>query len=275
MAEEIMMSSLPDCASPPLAPMPSASAPAALPPPQSRPPRTWYFIGTSLFGLGVFIFQFLGQIATFVALLLWAPHGPATTPEQLRALAHDGSWQAVAVIIGCPLTLAALWVPIRIARQGFFDYLALRWPNRGEVVAGLAMLGALLLVWFVLRLAFGQTMPVYMIETYQSARADGHLVAFAIALCVLGPIWEEAFVRGFLFQGWSKSFLGTAGTIVLSSALWAALHVQYNAFYITQIFVLGLLLGYLRHRSGSTWLTVILHAANNVFALIRVALAVG
>jgi membrane protease YdiL (CAAX protease family) len=270
-----MMSSLPDCASPPIAPMPSSPVTtlAASPPP--RAPRTWYFFGTTLFGLGVFAFQFLGQIATYLALLRWAPHEPATTPEQLRALAHDGGWQAVAVLVGCPLTLGALWVPIRIARQEFSSYLALRWPYRDEVVRGLTMLAVLLLVWYGLRLASGQTMPAYMIESYRSARAGGHLVIFVMALCLAGPLWEELFVRGFLFRGWSDSFLGIIGTILLSSALWAGLHVQYNAFFITQIFALGVLFGYLRHRSGSTWLTVILHAANNVIALVHVALVAG
>jgi membrane protease YdiL (CAAX protease family) len=278
MAEEIMMSSLPDLASPPLAPIPAVSS-VAEPPPlpvaaTSRPPRTWYFIGTTLFGLGVFAALSLAQLATFIALI-WHSGIPMPTPEQVRALTRDGGWLALCVIASCPATLGALWIPIRIVRQRYSDYLALRWPHRGEVVRSLAMLAALLVTWFLLRMALGQTMPAFMTETYRSASASGTLVVYIVGLCIAAPIAEEFLVRGFLFRGWSQSFLGPIGTIVLTSIAWAALHTQYNAFYMSEIFTLGILLGVLRHRSGSTWLTVILHAANNAVAIAHVALVVA
>ncbi len=268
-----MSSSLPDCLAPPLPAMPSAgvSAPPSAAP---RPPRTWYFIGTTLFGVGVFAVQALAQIATFIAAFILSGAEPPSTPEQVRALIHNGGWLSLSVVVSCPLLLGALWIPTRIARQRFSDYLALRWPDRGEVVRGLAMLAALLSVWFLFRLALGQSMPDFMIDTYRSARASGSLAVLVIGFCVAAPIAEEFLVRGFLFRGWSQSFLGVAGAIVLSSAAWAALHTQYNWFYLTQIFALGILFGILRHRSGSTWLTVILHAANNAVAVAHVALVV-
>jgi membrane protease YdiL (CAAX protease family) len=37
------------------------------------------------------------------------------------------------------------------------------------------------------------------------------------------------------------------------------MHTQYNLFYQVGVFASGLLLGYLRYRCGSTWLTVVLH----------------
>ncbi len=264
------MSSLPDCAPPPLPaipPVPTIAAAAA--------PRTWYFIGTTLFGLGVFAVQSLAQIATFIVVFIMSGAEPSSTPEQMRALIHNGAWLALSVIVACPLLLGALWIPIRIARQRFSDYLALRWPDRGEIVRGLAMLAALLLMWFLFRLALGQPMPDFMIDSYRSARASGWLPVLVIGFCVAAPVGEEFLVRGFLFRGWSQSFLGVAGAIVLSSAAWAALHTQYNWFYMSQIFALGILFGTLRYRSGSTWLTVILHAANNAVAVAHVALVVG
>jgi membrane protease YdiL (CAAX protease family) len=270
------MSSLPDCASPPLVPAPppipivaEAAAVAAAP----KPPRTWYFIGTALFGVGVFAIQSLAQLAVFLAMFVWSGAAPAQTPEQLRLLTHNGGWLAVAVIVACPVALGALWIPIRIARRTFSDYLALRWPDRGEVVRGLGLLAALLVVWLLLAYAFGQTIPAFMIESYTSARTSGFLPAYVLAFCVGAPVAEEFLVRGFLFRGWSQSFLGIPGAIVLSSAAWASLHSQYNWFYITDIFTLGLLLGVLRHRTGSTWLTVILHAANNLVAVVLAAMA--
>jgi membrane protease YdiL (CAAX protease family) len=271
MAEEILMSSLPDCASSPLVPAPAVPSSAETAP---RPPRTWYFIGTALFGLFVFAVQNLVEIAVILALFVRSGAAVPETPEQVRALLHNGGWMGLYVIVACPFVLGALWVPIRIARRSFSEYLALRWPDRGELVRGFAMLAAFLVAWFTLKHLFGQSTPAFMIETYSSARADGTLVLYVIGICVAAPIVEEFWVRGFLFRGWSESFLGSVGTIVLTSALWAGLHTQYNAFFMTQIFALGLLFATLRHRSGSTWLTVMLHGAYNAVAVVHVVLAV-
>jgi uncharacterized protein len=269
-----MMSSLPDCASPPLAPIPTVQTVAeGLPAvPAPRPPRTWYFIGTALFGLGIFAVQNLAEIATFLVLFIRSGAEQPQAQEQMRALIHNGGWLGLSLIVACPFVLGALWVPIRIARQSFSAYLALRWPDRGEVARGLALLAALWAVAFLLKNLFGQSIPAFMLETYRSARADGTMVAYVIGFCIAAPIVEELWMRGFIFRGWSQSFLGVAGTVVLSSALWAALHTQYNVFYMSEIFALGILLAVLRHRSRSTWLTVMLHATNNVVAVVHAAL---
>jgi membrane protease YdiL (CAAX protease family) len=50
------------------------------------------------------------------------------------------------------------------------------------------------------------------------------------------------------------------------------MHTQYELFFLTQIFVLGLLLGWIRWRSGSTLLTIMLHALVNAGAFAQAAL---
>ena len=72
---------------------------------------------------------------------------------------------------------------------------------------------------------------------------------------------EEFFARGFLYRGWSESFLGSTGAIVLSSLVWTALHLQYDWFFLGEVFSIGLLLGYIRYRSHSTWLTMVCTAS--------------
>ena len=101
-------------------------------------------------------------------------------------------------------------------------------------------------------------------DVLKSARADGALWLLVLAFCVAAPITEEFFARGFLYRGWSESFLRPVGAIVLSSLVWTALHLQYDWFFLGEVFSIGLLLGYLRYRSNSIWLTVILHGLNNL-----------
>jgi membrane protease YdiL (CAAX protease family) len=94
--------------------------------------------------------------------------------------------------------------------------------------------------------------------------ANWGLLTFLIGGCIAVPVMEEFVVRGFVFRGWSQSFLGPVGSIALSSVLWALIHMQYDWFGRFWIFVLGLALGHFRWRSNSTWLTVMVHSALNI-----------
>jgi uncharacterized protein len=103
----------------------------------------------------------------------------------------------------------------------------------------------------------------------KSAQADGALWLLVIAFCVGAPMTEEFFVRGFLYRGWSDSFLRPVGAIVLSSAVWTLMHLQYDWFFLGEVFSIGLLLGWLRRRFNSTWLTVFVHGLNNLAATLQ------
>jgi membrane protease YdiL (CAAX protease family) len=111
--------------------------------------------------------------------------------------------------------------------------------------------------------------PGFMLEVLKSSRADGTLWLLVIAFCVAAPLTEEFFVRGFLYRGWSESFLRPWGAIALSSLVWTAMHLQYDWFFFCEIFTIGLLLGWLRYRSNSTWLTTFVHGLNNLAATIQ------
>ena len=52
------------------------------------------------------------------------------------------------------------------------------------------------------------------------------------------------------------------------------MHVQYDAFTLGQIFLIGLLLGWMRWASGSTLLTIVLHMLANLAACIQAAIKV-
>jgi membrane protease YdiL (CAAX protease family) len=213
----------------------------------------------------------LGVILTIFVLLVWYDIPLSIPAADLKSLMHQAGWMALAMIVGCPFTLGVIWLATRIARQPFADYLALHWPTGRELVHAFAVMLAVLLVWFGVGWLIGQRASEFAIDTYRSAKALGWLVVYVAALVVFVPISEEFVVRGFLFRGWSQSFLGPVGAIVLTSAIWTALHIQYNAFYLSEIFAIGLVLGYFRWQTGSTWLTTIVHAAINLSSLIQTA----
>ncbi len=239
-----------------------------------RPPRIWKFWGTALWGLFIFAAMFVGQIGV-VAWFILRRGGPIDAVAVVHAVG-GGLTISLSVIMGLPAVLAALWIAIRISRTPFADYLALRWPSWTNLAIGVAALIVLVMAWDLLSRAAGREVaPGFMGEVLNSARADGTLWLLAIAFVVAAPVSEELFARGFLYRGWSESFLGPLGAIILSSLVWTALHLQYDWFFFGEVFSIGLLLGYLRYRSNSTWLTIIVHGLNNLAAVMQTILLTG
>ena len=110
--------------------------------------------------------------------------------------------------------------------------------------------------------------PPFMVEAYQTA---GFLPLFCLALIVAAPLAEESLFRGFLFEGILHSKLGPTGAVIFSALSWAVIHLQYDLYGIITIFVSGLLLGYVRLKTGSLYATMFLHGLMNLIATVEVA----
>jgi uncharacterized protein len=241
---------------------------------QRPPPRIWKFWGTTVWGLVVFGAMFAGQMAV-VAWFVLRREGPLDMAAAIHVLG-GGLTISLSVITGLPAVLAALWLAIHLSRTPFADYLALRWTSWKNVAIGIVALIVLVGAWELLSRATGrESAPGFMMDVLRSSRADGALWLLVIAFCVAAPISEELFARGFLYRGWSESFLRPTGAIILSSLVWTALHLQYDWYFFGEVFSIGLLLGYLRYRFNSTWLTIVVHGVNNLAAVVQTFLLVS
>ncbi|HEY0848399.1 MAG TPA: CPBP family intramembrane glutamic endopeptidase [Bradyrhizobium sp.] len=233
-----------------------------------RPPRIWKFWGTTLWGLFIFAAMFAGQLAV-VGYFVLRQEGDADIAATIRTVG-GGLTISLSVITGLPAVAAACWIAIRPSRTSFADYLGLRWTAWQNVALGVVSLAVLVGCWDLLSRALGREIsPGFMGDVLKSAQADGALWLLVVAFCVAAPISEELFARGFLYRGWSESRLGPAGAILLSSIAWTALHLQYDWFFFGEVFSIGLLFGYIRYRTGSTWLTIVLHGLNNLAATLQ------
>jgi hypothetical protein len=106
---------------------------------------------------------------------------------------------AFALIVASPFTIGVLAVAIRIARQDFAEYLALRWPSLRELGRAFAMMSALLLVWFLIAHLTGQKSSRFALDGYRIARQTGWLLEYLIALCIVAPITEGAWFAASCF----------------------------------------------------------------------------
>jgi hypothetical protein len=240
----------------------------------SRGSRIGEFWSTALWGLFIFAAMFVGQIAVVLFFLL-GQGGSIDFAAAVHVLG-SGVTIALSVITGLPAVIAAIWLAVRFSRASFVDYLALRWTSWPNVAIGVLGLVVVVMGWDLMSRAIGREVaPGFMVDVLNSAREDGAVWLLVMAFCVAAPISEELFARGFLYRGWSRSFLGPAGAIVLSSLVWTGLHLQYDWYFFGEVFTLGLWFGYLRYRSGSTWLTIVLHGLNNLGAVLQTVWLAG
>ncbi|WP_345337041.1 type II CAAX endopeptidase family protein [Ferrimonas pelagia] len=102
-----------------------------------------------------------------------------------------------------------------------------------------------------------------------------HLGLVVLYIVVVAPIIEELIFRQFLFQSLQRLWRSPWPTICLASLPWALLHSQYGALFLGLIFSFGLLLGWVRYRSQSLLLPILIHALLNLLACLMYALGWG
>ncbi|MET4217940.1 membrane protease YdiL (CAAX protease family) [Bradyrhizobium sp. LB7.2] len=230
-------------------------------------PRVWKFLGTALWGLLIFVAMFVGQIGAIV--LLVAQRGLPMDLASLQLVGREPQALALSVTMGLPATLAAVWLAIRIKKAAFADYLALHWSSWKQLLFGAVGLVLIVVAWETMSRSLGrEATPGFMTDLLKSGRDKGAAFFLLFAFSVAAPMSEEVLARGFLYRGWSASFLRVPGAIVLSSLVWTAVHLQYDMYFLAEVFSIGLWFGYMRYRSSSLWLTIVLHALNNLTAVV-------
>lgn len=240
----------------------------ALPARETRTrPAAWGFFGSLGWGLFAIATGLFGSVVTTAIWML--THG-------LRPVdAEDASYVTIVAIVASILPVALLVLVVKLKDLPLRPYFALAGFSRLDLAIGTGCLVGLILVFGGMETLLGIDGGSKVVEaSYRAAKLAGVLPLLVFAVVVVAPVTEELMFRGFLHRGWALSWLGVPGTIVLTSALWAALHLQYNAVGILLIFVMGLIFGWMRQRSGSTMLPMALHAFNNLFATIATAVQV-
>jgi uncharacterized protein len=233
--------------------------------PATQLPKTWDFMETTFAALVAYAVFDLTSWLTLVVLVA-TQDSAALSPAQFQAIPRG--WDSAASILGCASTIVVLWIAIGMARREFSEYLALNWPTRDEVMAALMIT---IILWLGEIVFKSPTAP--STSPYLPFRDIGELLILFVAVCIAAPIMEEFTFRGFMFRGWSESFLGPTATIVVTAAIWGAIHTQYDWWGRCWIFVSGIALGHFRWRSNSTWLTVIVHSGMNFFLFLTMRYA--
>jgi membrane protease YdiL (CAAX protease family) len=119
--------------------------------------------------------------------------------------------------------------------------------------------------WILLKL-IPDDLPYYL-NPDQGFIKSGSTLDYLLLLLgvgIIAPIGEEIFFRGYMFSLLQKK-RSTAFAIIASSLVFAAFHVNILLFPI--ITVAGIIICYIRYKSGSIWPCVMIHMMNNVLAV--------
>jgi membrane protease YdiL (CAAX protease family) len=149
--------------------------------------------------------------------------------------------------------------------------LALQWTSARDVgLACLAWIGVLstsLVVNLSLSPIFGSipdvARKILTLATDAKRLESQPAAAWAIAVlrgCLIVPLFEELLFRGLLLD-WLGRHLAKSAAIIVAAAMFAIMHVYWVV--VPYAFLVGLFLGWLRERTGSTFNTLVVHVVNN------------
>ncbi|MDN5665026.1 MAG: CPBP family intramembrane metalloprotease [Psychrobacter sp.] len=234
-------------------------------------------LGAFVLTVGVVMAFFISQLlGVYIAGKLVLPTGKSASMADIFYFgSNDGTVVSLSILIGCVLLVAMSGLLIGIRGGNVRHYLAL---TPFSLAVGIGMLGVLLLFMIgsqALTYVLGETPLVFVDPLYQSVSSVWLLV---FAMVIVAPVYEELIFRGLLWSAIAEQFIDTdnlshlspCGAVVASvvtSLIFAVIHVQYGVYEISTIVVLALIFCYARFKSGSLLLPILLHIINNGAAM--------
>lgn len=159
--------------------------------------------------------------------------------------------------------IALIFGIIRLKKLNPRELLAWKWPQGSEKYLWIAgWIG-----WIAISECASSWLGISS-PTKWVGKNSIYLFVTAIGMVLLAPLAEELVFRGILFARVQKS-LGKLAAVLIPAILFAALHRQYGAPEMAMILADGLILGFVRMRTGSVPLTFVLHAIGNLVAYLQ------
>ena len=176
----------------------------------------------------------------------------------------------LALFIGQGFMVIPLLLFLTARKESFVDRLRIRKLPFPVILSTLVLsLGIIILVDEFDRIAsLLFTPPEYLDQLGYMLKFDSfNMAVFLIfGIVVLAPLGEEILFRGFLQKFLEEHWQDVTRAVLVTSLFFAIIHL--NPFWLIQIYILGVILGFLAWRTGSIWAGFILHAANNLVALL-------
>ena len=239
--------------------------------PSHQPYSVWGLPGTLIWGLIIAVF-FVATQSIVMGIYIGINHGKAASSDYGKLVAdlqYNGQVLSICTFASSLVCGLMLLGAVKLKKNSNLKhYLGFKAVDLQSLKFWFLVIISLIIVSDLLTLLLGKPIvPEFMTTIYKSTESKWLLW---LALIVAAPLFEELFFRGFLIPGISSSFLGPVGAIVISATLWAAIHFQYDLYGMATIFVMGIVFGIARIKSGSVLLTIGLHSFLNLAATTQV-----
>ena len=226
--------------------------------------------------LGYFMFYLIvGQIVValivqiimgILAAVQAAANGvQITSPEEATAIATEyyAQHMGIDLAIRAAFLILAFLIFFLIRRKNYFKEICLEKPSAKKIAA--AVLGALFVIFFVNGLLNFLT-PKEQLESFEEASQVLYaypLWQAILANSLLVPIAEEIVFRGLMFSRLQKAMPNVAVALI-TSIFFGLVHGQ--LIWMLFAFVVGLVLSYVRIKTGSILPTILMHIMINTYA---------
>ncbi len=232
---------------------------------------------TALFGiiLALILFHFIvGPIATYGILMAQGIPPMEVLNSLETVIAENAKPLLIANTIGQVLALALPFLIIASwhsrKKWAFLRFRPPDWSLVGLSVFGLV--GLTPIAWWLGNLNAQIPLPdaIRQLEESQLELIEQVLqqdlgLVFSLAVMALTPaICEEILFRGYLQRRFERT-MGVLPAIIAIGVIFGFFHLRFTQ--VIPLSVIGIYLAYITWRSGSLWLAIIIHFANNAFAV--------
>lgn len=241
----------------------------------STEPQTPIFGRLGVIGLviltltGFFASQLLGL---YIAARVIVPQAENLS---VMTLIEQGGMQGSVVSLSVILNFIFLTVmtflivasKVRSTRQ-LLNYLGFRRFTPNIALQGLLLLALFIIGNEIVSQLLDRTPMDFVDPLFASMESKWLLV---VVIVLIAPLYEELLFRGLLWSAIEEQFARRQGIIIASivtSMLFAIIHLQYELFEMGAIFILALIFCYFRIKSHSTLLPMLLHIVNNGVAMV-------
>ncbi len=176
--------------------------------------------------------------------------------------------ETLSIVLSCLMFIIPFALTAKIAKYRIDDSIPLGKPKKGTALPlfcgglGFCVL-ANMLSNYAASLFKSIGISYEMPKSEPAQGIFGFLLAF-ISTAIVPALVEEFACRGIIF-GVLKKY-GNGFAIIASSAVFGIMHGNFNQMFFA--FLVGIALGFVRVKSGSVWLCMLIHAANNAISVI-------
>lgn len=221
---------------------------------------SWYMPGVSgmfMLLLWILVGAVIGNVATLV----------------LTAAAGQGAAASYGTLIAYPLMFipAMLYASVK-SRNASMDREGVKLdsnnfsPVGGVMCAVLAVLATLAAAFCSDALSGILPPTPEWFEQLMEQTTQGIFWVNFISVSIFAPLFEEWLCRGMVLRGLLHKGMRPVWSIIVSALFFAFIHL--NPWQALPAFLLGCLFGYVYYKTGSLKLTMLMHLANNTFALV-------